>query len=170
MSTPLTDSINALTAYVNETTGAEDVTLSDAVGRLCDGYGGSDNVFNKLFVFFDSVTLQEESYTITFRCVPHPTTYLIVTDPPGTKEFAAESTKGQTLNIAYIFFRGVEGNIALQSRSCFAYRKTPTATENMDWWTSDVFIGDGTITVDLFAGRYKLNAGVTYYLIKVKGA
>lgn len=42
MSTPLTDSINALTAYANETTGASDTTLSDAVGRLCEGYGGSD--------------------------------------------------------------------------------------------------------------------------------
>ena len=42
MSTPLTDSINALTAYANETTGASDTTLSDAVGRLCDGYGGGD--------------------------------------------------------------------------------------------------------------------------------
>lgn len=41
MSTPLTDSINALTAYANETTGASDTTLSDAVGRLCGGYGGS---------------------------------------------------------------------------------------------------------------------------------
>lgn len=40
MSTPLTDSINALTAYANETTGAFDTTLSDAVGRLCEGYGG----------------------------------------------------------------------------------------------------------------------------------
>lgn len=39
MSTPLTDSINALTAYANEVTGASDTTLSDAVGRLCDGYG-----------------------------------------------------------------------------------------------------------------------------------
>ena len=42
MSTPLTDGINALTAYANETTGASDTTLSDAVGRLCEGYGGGD--------------------------------------------------------------------------------------------------------------------------------
>lgn len=40
MSTPLTDGINALTAYANETTGASDTTLSDAVGRLCEGYSG----------------------------------------------------------------------------------------------------------------------------------
>ena len=45
MSTPLTDSINALTAYANETTGASDTTLSDAVGRLCEGYGGGSELY-----------------------------------------------------------------------------------------------------------------------------
>lgn len=39
MSTPLTDSINALTAYANEVTGASDTTLSDAVHALAQGYG-----------------------------------------------------------------------------------------------------------------------------------
>ena len=45
MATPLTDGINALTAYANETTGASDTTLSDAVGRLCEGYGGDGGLF-----------------------------------------------------------------------------------------------------------------------------
>ena len=40
MSTPLTDSINALTQYANEVTGKQDATLSDAVGSLVEGYGG----------------------------------------------------------------------------------------------------------------------------------
>lgn len=40
MSTPLTDGINALTAYANEVTGASDTTLSDAVETLVAGYGG----------------------------------------------------------------------------------------------------------------------------------
>lgn len=39
MSTPLTDAINALTTYANETTGASDTTLSAAVGTLAAGYG-----------------------------------------------------------------------------------------------------------------------------------
>lgn len=40
MSTPLTDSINALTASANSTTGASDTNLSDAVQTLISGYGG----------------------------------------------------------------------------------------------------------------------------------
>lgn len=42
MAQPLTDAINALTRYANETTGQSDQTLSDAVRTLCDGYGGGD--------------------------------------------------------------------------------------------------------------------------------
>ena len=37
--TPLTDAIQALTTYANETTGASDTTLSEAVGTLVAGYG-----------------------------------------------------------------------------------------------------------------------------------
>lgn len=43
METPLTDSINALTQYANETTGKQDTTLSDAVGSLVEGYGGENS-------------------------------------------------------------------------------------------------------------------------------
>ena len=39
MTQPLTDAINALTRYANETTGADDQTLSEAVGTLVAGYG-----------------------------------------------------------------------------------------------------------------------------------
>lgn len=44
MSTPLTDSINALTTYANEVTGASDTTLSDAVYTLASGYGQGGGV------------------------------------------------------------------------------------------------------------------------------
>ena len=44
MSTPLTDSINALTTYANEVTGASDTTLSDAVHTLANGYGGGGTI------------------------------------------------------------------------------------------------------------------------------
>lgn len=41
MSTPLTDSIQNLTDYINEVTGGEDTNLSDAVATLANGYGSS---------------------------------------------------------------------------------------------------------------------------------
>lgn len=46
MTQPLTDAINALTRYANETTGQSDQTLSDAVETLVEGYGqgGSGSV------------------------------------------------------------------------------------------------------------------------------
>jgi len=47
---PLTDGINALTAYANEVTGESDTTLSEAVHTLADGYGqgGGDSIWNKI--------------------------------------------------------------------------------------------------------------------------
>ena len=51
--TPLTDAIQALTTYANETTGASDTTLSAAVGTLVAGYGqGGD----ELKEFIGSIT------------------------------------------------------------------------------------------------------------------
>lgn len=44
MTQPLTDAINALTRYANETTGADDPDLSSAVRTLCDGYGGGEAI------------------------------------------------------------------------------------------------------------------------------
>lgn len=41
MSTPLTDGINALTAYANEVTGESNTNLSDAVESLVAGYSGN---------------------------------------------------------------------------------------------------------------------------------
>lgn len=68
MSTPLTDGINALTAYANEVTGAEDTTLSDAVGRLCEGYGGG-NIINELvkgsdLLYGEDIVLDSDIETI----------------------------------------------------------------------------------------------------------
>ena len=55
MATPLTDSINALTAYANEVTGGSDTNLSDAVHTLASGYGGGTSSWTKV---------AETSYTI----------------------------------------------------------------------------------------------------------
>lgn len=46
MVTPLTDAINALTTYANETTGANDTDLSSAVATLVAGYGSGDGGYD----------------------------------------------------------------------------------------------------------------------------
>ena len=56
MATPLTDGINALTAYANEVTGASDTTLSDAVESLVAGYGQGGGS-----TLWKTVTLTEDS-------------------------------------------------------------------------------------------------------------
>ena len=78
MSTPLTDGINALTQYANETTGKQDTTLSDAVGSLVEGYGqGGINWFKKIsslsYLFYqkelpEPLVLDFEGNTITRNC------------------------------------------------------------------------------------------------------
>lgn len=63
--TPLTDSIEALTAYVNQTTGESDTNLSDAVHRLVQGYGsGGDSAFEieEVVVGENSVTNMRDAY------------------------------------------------------------------------------------------------------------
>lgn len=56
MPTPLTDAIQALTTYANETTGASDTTLSAAVGTLVAGYGGGGSDEMKKWVTLSDTT------------------------------------------------------------------------------------------------------------------
>lgn len=76
MSTPLTDSINALTAYANETTGASDTTLSDAVGRLCEGYGVKSPTPEGMKTYFEEQGFVFSDFVISeigsgYMRVPH---------------------------------------------------------------------------------------------------
>ena len=61
--TPLTDAINALTQYANETTGASDTTLSDAVGTLVAGYGGGGGS-SEWQLLHDSTTTEDGNLQI----------------------------------------------------------------------------------------------------------
>ena len=68
--TPLTDAINALTQYANETTGQSDTTLSDAVGTLVAGYGGGGggvslvDIFRKTYPSGDVVVDDDTAFDI----------------------------------------------------------------------------------------------------------
>ena len=67
MTQPLTDAINALTRYANEVTGQSDITLSDAVRTLCDGYGGGGGIsFPLLHEFSVTIEADTTSFSIEF--------------------------------------------------------------------------------------------------------
>ena len=94
MSTPLTDSINALTAYANETTGKQDTTLSDAVGSLVEGYGGGGaGVASGTYIPTEDATAYSIDTGITgftrFLLVPHELPYAsgVVTQKPFCSEY-----------------------------------------------------------------------------------
>ena len=74
MAQPLTDSILALTRYANETTGASDTTLSDAVETLVEGYGQGGGGDDTPLIHVYDVTIEEEttSFSISFT---EPLTY-----------------------------------------------------------------------------------------------
>jgi len=71
MATPLTDGINALTQYANETTGKQDTTLSDAVGSLVEGYGQGytlDDIANGALTSLEDITINSPNIaTDAFR-------------------------------------------------------------------------------------------------------
>ena len=70
--TPLTDSIEALTTYANQVTGASDTNLSDAVYTLAQGYGGEDFVIQSIassLVGLFQVTVQQP-YVVPTSDVP----------------------------------------------------------------------------------------------------
>lgn len=128
---------------------------------------GGGSVFNNLFELVASVTLEEEVYSVTFPCDLAEGYYILVSDPPGNHETAAECTGFEILSICGVQIRG----LSEKTTNCYttAIRKTPTASNAIDWWTPTVTLGEDNITINPMAGRHKLQAGFTYYFIKIKG-
>ena len=79
MSTPLTDSINALTAYANEVTGGSDTTVSDAVHTLASGYGGGSGVWKQKQVTVENaISLGGGFANLITSNVPSGTTFAVI--------------------------------------------------------------------------------------------
>jgi len=84
--TPLTDSIEALTTYANQVTGASDTNLSDAVYTLVQGYGsGGESPFaiDEIVVGENSITnmLDAHNYFFSDWAIGH---FLLLKDAPDT--------------------------------------------------------------------------------------
>ena len=109
MSTPLTDAINALTRYANETTGASDTTLSEAVNTLVEGFGKGGGVLWK------SVTLEEDYILAVNGCIPQWTERLDIDEITDLDEYIylydfTENTEGNLYGNVLIVRQGSENN------------------------------------------------------------
>ena len=173
MATPLTDRINSLTSQANAVTEASDTNLSDAVNTLIAGYGGgAGSVIDNLLEVVSSITPTEDTMSLEFPCNDIKTgMYIIVSNPPGTRAFASQQSKSETINMTAFDVRGITGGtISAGSKVTINYLKTPSATNETDWWTAAVTLDADNIRVNPASGRYPYLAGVTYYLLRVKGA
>lgn len=127
MSTPLTDSINALTAYANETTGAFDTTLSDAVGRLCEGYGLSGIVTAELL----------QTYKV-------PTSWENPTDGNTPAILKALGYTQSTLQVNEAYLIIVKGNTAIETAYRGAMFYKPRSTDGYMVRNNAVPLGAGS--------------------------
>lgn len=92
MSTPLTDGINALTAYANEVTGASDTTLSDAVESLVAGYGVSSIKTSTLTIpanTLDRANTIAQFFREEFECPPCFLEITLVENPNTDNQFVS---------------------------------------------------------------------------------
>lgn len=129
--------------------------------------GGS--IFDSLLEIVDSISLTQDSDDITFTFDNSQGTYFVLSNPPGTREVAYDSSMPQTIN-AIAFVVGDSGTTP-RGQITITYRKTPTQTLDIDWWASTISIIEGAVTITSARNtQYKFLKDTTYYLARVKGA
>lgn len=109
MSTPLTDSINALTTYANEVTGQSDTTLSDAVHTLASGYGQGENWLKNvrsLYHLFDGVDFSEILVLDFEGNTPPRTAEYFMANVTGVKYLTIKNLTLSNVNMQYSFNGG----------------------------------------------------------------
>lgn len=152
MATPLTDSINALTAYANEVTGASDTNLSDAVHTLASGYGqgGGEvpNGYTRLLYLESSGTQGIDTgkhgklnskFIIDCCFVPHSPTYyeyIFGSADPTMYGFISSNVPSFTLQTTYWKF----GNSSEKNTSLIVYQRgLVEVTKDYGTYTDRVF-------------------------------
>ena len=140
-----------------------------------DGFSQVDvgvlSIMDKLLEVVSSITPEQDTKSLEFPCDKKPGMYIIVSDPPGTPEFASQQTEGQTYSMTEFDIRGIAaGALRANNGMTICYRKTPSSADETDWWQADVSLGENGIIVSPTQRRFPFLAGVTYYLLRVKGA
>ena len=165
--TPLTDAINALTQYANETTGQSDTTLSDAVGTLVAGYGGGGGdqatidmlvtgIMDKDYTFTQSTigrafaNLSGAQYSLT---LPNVTTFRV-------GNYTFENSDIDTLNIPN--FTGNIGSIFRGYKGKHLNAPKIAIIQTMDGCTNmtEVFFPVASVASNCFSGMSNIETAV----------
>lgn len=155
------------------------LSISENGSYQPDGFDGFSQVDVGVLSIMDSlleivsvVTPAENVYSMEFPCNNIVTgKYIIVSNPPGTRDFASQQNYGETINVGSFSIRGkTGGSLSIITDNTTFYLKTPSDTSDNDWWQSSVSFGDNGIIFSPAPRRYPFLAGVTYYLLRVKGA
>lgn len=134
MSTPLTDRINALTAYSNQKTGASDTTLSDAVTRLVAGYGGGGasypflQSYERIEITEDLSSMKTSQFQTRFLPnltePPYPTILILIentikTDYAGQAAVRLSSLDGSYQSATSRYLVRTSGNVTINNSYSF---------------------------------------------------
>lgn len=130
---------------------------------------GGSSMLDNLLEIADSVTPTQNVFSIDFTFDIAEGMYIIVSNPPGTEEYAAQQSQNQTLNMMMFTITGKSTKIIRLSQTVM-YKKNNDANNQADWWTPTITIGATGVNCMLMPGdRYYFQSGVTYYLLRVKG-
>ena len=165
MATPLTDGINALTAYANEVTGASDTNLSDAVHTLASGYGGG--IVDGLFEVKHKITLNANTNELI---LPYFGTglYVVITSPLLTSQMAiANGSDYQFQSGSFVIYGNSFDRLSFANGQSYLYQKNGSN----DYWGVNSVFTDGTKTSISFKignGSVTFDGGLDYYILMPK--
>lgn len=167
MAQPLTDAINALTRYANETTGQSDTTLSDAVETLVEGYGqgggsvsqdaegyivlpvdGGGDSMPLVHCYDVTITEDSTSFSIsdTFEYAPNYVAFIpdgeVITPPSGMNGVISAS-----------LFRNGARSTASGNTNSASYFDTVSSTGSRDYYTNVGYATTSTTGVTVTISR-----------------
>ena len=140
-----------------------------------DGYSqvnvGVLSIMDNLLEVVSSVTPEQDAQTLEFPCDKKTGMYFIVSNPPGTRAFAAQQSWSQTINATVFEIRGsAEGGVWTQGIETMCFRRKTESGHEVDWWSVGTSKTENGVRISPTSERYPFLAGVTYYLLRVKGA
>lgn len=161
MATPLTDGINALTAYANEVTGASDTTLSDAVESLVAGYGQGQG---SGFEVIDRFTFSEDTLEYTFT---HSGAglYVFCEEPVLTLQKAIENNRRNYSLFSACF--SIYGTTSARTGPSLVYKSN---NHTVGYWGTGLSISENNATIKIASStstNIKFEAGVNYMIFKM---